>query len=89
MPLFANHIGKKEINMILERLKAIVKEQLGVNVDNVTLASRIKEDVGLDSLDVVEVLMSVEEERDVTFDDDEVADIKTVGDVVQLIQQKL
>lgn len=75
--------------MILERLKAIVKEQLGVNVDNVTLASRIKEDVGLDSLDVVEVLMSVEEEWDVTFDDDEVADIKTVGDVVQLIQQKL
>ncbi len=74
--------------MILERLKAIVSEQLGIDVSRVNEASRVKEDVGLDSLDVVEVLMSVEEEWGIIFDDDETVGIKTVGDVVALIEKK-
>ena len=74
--------------MILEKLKAIVKAQLDIDVDNVTENSDIKNDLGLDSLDIVEILMSVEEEWGIVFDDDETTSLKTVGDVIALIEKK-
>ena len=74
--------------MILEKLKAMVKAQLDIDVDNVTENSDIKNDLGLDSLDIVEILMSVEEEWGIVFDDDETTSLKTVGDVIALIEKK-
>lgn len=74
--------------MIFERLKQIVGEQLDINVDKATLDSDIKKDLGLDSLDIVEILMSVEEEWGIIIDDDETRALKTVGDVVALIEKK-
>ena len=79
---------KKENIMILEKLKAMVKAQLDIDVDNVTENSDIKNDLGLDSLDIVEILMSVEEEWGIVFDDDETTSLKTVGDVIALIEKK-
>ena len=66
----------------------MVSEQLDIDVTNVTLDSDIKKDLGLDSLDIVEILMSVEEEWGIIVDDDETQGIKTVADVVALIQKK-
>ncbi len=74
--------------MIFEKLKQMVSEQLDIDVTNVTLDSDIKKDLGLDSLDIVEILMSVEEEWGIIVDDDETEGIKTVADVVALIQKK-
>lgn len=74
--------------MIFEKLKQMVSEQLDIDVTNVTLDSDIKKDLGLDSLDIVEILMSVEEEWGIIVDDDETQGIKTVADVVALIQKK-
>ena len=74
--------------MILEKLKAMVKEQLDIDVDKVTESTDIKNDLGLDSLDIVEILMTVEEEWGIIIDDDETTNIKTVGDVIALIEQK-
>lgn len=74
--------------MILERLKQMVSEQLDIDVKNVTPDCDIKNDLGLDSLDIVEILMSVEEEWDIIIDDDETESIKTVGDVIALIEKK-
>lgn len=74
--------------MILEKLKAMVKEQLDIDVDKVTESSDIKNDLGLDSLDIVEILMTVEEEWGIIIDDDETTSLKTVGDVVALIEKK-
>ena len=72
--------------MILEKLKAMVKEQLDIDVDKVTESSDIKNDLGLDSLDIVEILMTVEEEWGIIIDDDETTSLKTVGDVVTFIE---
>ena len=74
--------------MILEKLKAMVKEQLDIDVDKVTESADIKNDLGLDSLDIVEILMTVEEVWGIIIDDDETTNIKTVGDVIALIEQK-
>ena len=74
--------------MILEKLKAMVKAQLDLDVDNVTEKSDIKNDLGLDSLDIVEILMSVEEEWGIVIDDEETTSLHTVGDVVALIEKK-
>ena len=74
--------------MILEKLKAMVKEQFDINVDGVTPQTDIKKDLGLDSLDIVEILMSVEEEWGIIIDDDETASLKTVADVIALIERK-
>ena len=82
------HRKKKEYIMILEKLKAMVKEQLDIDVDKVTESADIKNDLGLDSLDIVEILMTVEEEWGIIIDDDETTNIKTVGDVIALIEQK-
>lgn len=81
-------IAKKENIMILEKLKAMVKEQLDIDVDKVTESTDIKNDLGLDSLDIVEILMNVEEEWGIVIDDDETTSLKTVGDVIALIEQK-
>ena len=74
--------------MILEKLKAMVKEQLDIDVDGVTAATDIKKDLGLDSLDIVEILMSAEEEWGIIVDDDETTNLHTVGDVIALIEKK-
>ncbi|MGL5049378.1 MAG: acyl carrier protein [Fusobacteriaceae bacterium] len=71
---------------MLDKIKEIVVEQLGVEMDQVTLESNFVEDLGADSLDTVELIMAFEEEFDIEIPDTEAEKIKTVKDVVSFIE---
>ena len=73
--------------MILEKIKDIMQEELGKDRNQVTLESDIIKDLGLDSLDIVTLIMAVEDEYEFTADDDEIVALKTVGDVVNYIEK--
>lgn len=72
--------------MVFEKVKAIVAEQLGANADEITMESTFIEDLGADSLDVVELVMALEDEFDMEIDEDEAENISTIGDVVEYIK---
>ena len=72
--------------MILEKVKAILAEQFDVEEDKVTADTDLQEDLGADSLDVVDLLMSIEDEFGVEVPDDEIENIKTVGSLVSYIE---
>lgn len=75
--------------MIFEKLQAMVAEQMGIDKSEISLDSDIIEDIGADSLDIVEMLMNVEAEWNITVDDSEVAGMKTISDVVEFITKKI
>ena len=70
------------------RIKEIIVEQLGVNADQVTPEAKFIEDLGADSLDTVELVMAFEDEFAIDIPDDEVGEIKTVGNAVDYISKK-
>ena len=70
--------------MIFEKLKAIVVDKLSVDENEVTMGATF-EDLGADSLDIVEIVMALEEEFDIEISDDEAEQAKTVGDVVNYL----
>lgn len=71
-----------------ERVRNIVCDQLAVEKEKVTTAASFIEDLGADSLDIVELVMTMEEEFDLDIPDEEAEKIKTVGDVVKFISTK-
>ncbi len=71
---------------MLEKVKAVIVEQLGVDEDQVTLDASFADDLGADSLDTVELIMAFEEEFGVEIPDDQAEKIKTVKDVVDYIE---
>lgn len=72
--------------MVFEKVRAILCDQLDLNENNVTMNSSIAEDLGADSLDVVDLIMSLEDEFDLEVPDEQVENIKTVGDLVRFIE---
>ena len=70
--------------MVLEKVKAILAEQFDVEEDKITADTDLQEDLGADSLDVVDLLMSIEDEFEVEVPDEEI--IKTVGSLVSYIE---
>ena len=70
-----------------EKVRDIVVEQLGSEADEVTLESTFIDDLGADSLDIVELIMAFEEELNVEIPDEAAEKIKTVQDVVNYIDQ--
>jgi len=70
----------------LETLKALVVEQLGVDADEVTLEARFTDDLGADSLDLVEMIMALEEEFGIEIPDEDAEKILTVQDALSYIQ---
>jgi acyl carrier protein len=74
--------------MSFEKVKKLLAEQLNIGAEKVTMQSRVIEDLGADSLDVVEMLMVLEDEFNVTVTDEESLKLKTVGDIVNLIDSK-
>ena len=72
--------------MVLEKVKAILAEQFDVEEDKITADSDLQEDLGADSLDVVDLLMSIEDEFEVEVPDEEIENIKTVGSLVSYIE---
>ena len=73
---------------MLEKIKSIVADQLGVDEDQVTEDASFIDDLGADSLDTVEIIMAFEEEFDVEIPDEDAQKIKTVKDVIEYIESK-
>ncbi len=73
---------------IFDKLKELVVDQLGVEEDEVTMEVSMQDDLGADSLDLVDLVMSVEEEFGVKVADEDLENIKTVGDIVNYIEDR-
>jgi len=73
---------------IEEKVKVIIVEQLGVNPEQVTPQASFIEDLGADSLDIVELVMAFEEEFSVEVPDEDAEKLQTVGDVINYIKEK-
>jgi len=71
-----------------ERVIQIVCDSLGVNKENVTRSTSFQEDIGADSLDIVELVMELEEEFEITIPDEEAEKIKTVGEAIDYIEKE-
>lgn len=74
---------------VLERVTKIIVDRLGVEENQVTLEASFKEDLGADSLDVVELVMELEDEFDMEISDDDAEKIATVGDAVNYIKSTM
>ncbi len=73
--------------MVFEKLRAILSHQFDVEADTITMETNIIEDLGADSLDVVDMLMSLEDEFDVEIPDEEIEKMRTVAEVVAYIEE--
>lgn len=73
--------------MTEQKVKDILSKQLGVGVEKINADTNIATDLGADSLDLVEILMSLEEEFSVSIPDEAIPNIKTVGDLVAFIDK--
>ena len=72
---------------IFEKLKKIIVDQLGVNEENIEMKSTFVDDLAADSLDIVELVMSIEEEFEIEIADSDAEKIVTVKDVVKYIKE--
>ncbi len=75
--------------MVLEKVKMILANQFEVDEDTITAETNVMEDLGADSLDVVDMLMSLEDEFDVEIPDEEIEKMRTVADVVAYIEEHM
>ena len=76
--------------MIFEKLSELISEQFGVEPDTITMETTFEDDLGADSLNIVELSMALEEEFGVSeMGEDEISSITTVGDLVHYLQNKL
>ncbi|WP_234121122.1 acyl carrier protein [Clostridium hydrogenum] len=72
--------------MIFEKVKSIIAEQLGVEEEEIKMDSSFVDDLGADSLDIVELVMALEEEFDIEIPDEDAEKVSIVGDVVEYIK---
>jgi len=72
-----------------ERIKEIIADQLGVELEKITPEAKFVEDLGADSLDVVELIMAFEEEFGIEIPDEDAEKIQTVGDVINYLKEKV
>jgi len=74
---------------VFEKVKGIIVEQLGVSETSVTMEASFIDDLGADSLDIVELVMALEEEFDIEIPDADAEKVSTVGDVVEYIKENV
>ncbi len=74
---------------VFEKVKAVIVEKLDVEEAKITPEARFIEDLGADSLDIVELIMGLEDEFGLEISDEEAEKIRTVGDAVEFIQSRL
>ena len=72
--------------MVFEKLRTIICDQLELDEDKITLETNLLDDLGADSLDVVDLVMSIEDEFEMEVPDEEIEKMKTVADVVKFIE---
>jgi acyl carrier protein len=76
--------------MIFEKLKELISEQMGIEAGSITMESNFEEDLGVDSLDIVELSMALEQEFDIgEMSEEDLSTIKTVSDLVGYLQKQL
>ena len=75
------------MDVSFEKIKQIIVDQMGVDPDKVTEDASFIEDLGADSLDIVELIMTFEEEFDMEMSDEDAEKITTVGDVIKYIKE--
>lgn len=75
--------------MTFEKVRDIIVDQLGVDGEEVTLKASLVDDLGIDSLEIFEIVMSLEEEFGVEIPNEDIEEIKTTGDIVKYIDSKL
>jgi acyl carrier protein len=74
---------------LFERVRKVIVEQLDVRAEEVTPTASFTDDLGADSLDLVELVMAFEQEFDVTISEEEAEQVRTVADAVRLLSEKL
>ena len=73
--------------MIFEKLSELISEQFGVEPDTITMETTFEDDLGADSLDIVEMIMALEETYNLQVPDDTASELKTVGAIVKYIEE--
>jgi acyl carrier protein len=72
--------------MVFEKIRAMIAEQLEIDEDSITMESALIEDLGADSLDVVDLVMSIEDEFEIEVPDEAIENMRTIGDAVRFIE---
>ena len=75
--------------MVLNKLKEIIASQFGIDMDELSEDTDIVADLGADSLDVVEMMVALEEEFGILIEDEKIAELKTIGDVVDCVESMI
>ena len=73
---------------MLNKVKPLMAEALNLNEDEITLEANLKDDLGIDSLDAVELIMELEDEFDVKIEDEEAQAFVTIADIVKILEAK-
>ncbi|MBP3362097.1 MAG: acyl carrier protein [Clostridia bacterium] len=74
---------------VFERIKKVINEQLGIDENSITLNTSFADDLGADSLDIVELIMGFETEFDIEIPDDKAECMITIGDAVDYIKENI
>ena len=77
-----------EVKKVFDKIKKIIVEQLGIDEDKVTMDASFIDDLGADSLDMVELIMAIEEEFEIEVPEEEAENIVTVSDAINYISAK-
>ncbi len=75
--------------MVLERVKKVIAKELGVEVDELNIQASFTDDLGIDSLEIFEIVMSLEEEFDIEIPNEDIENIKNVQDISSYIESKV
>lgn len=74
--------------MVFEKVAAILAEQLDVSAEDITVSTDLVNDLGADSLDIVDIVMTLEDEFDLEIPDEDVENVVTVGDIVRYLEDR-
>lgn len=75
--------------MVLERVKKVIAKELGVEVEELNIQASLTDDLGIDSLEIFEIVMSLEEEFDIEIPNEDIENIKNVQDISSYIESKV
>ena len=78
-----------EVNEVFEKVKTLFEEELGIDSEKINMDAKLEEDLEIDSLGIVEVVMAFEDEFEIEIDDEELTDVGTVGQAVNLLHSIL
>ena len=78
-----------EVSEVFEKVKGLFVEELGIDSEKITMDAKLEDDLEIDSLGIVEVVMAFEDEFEIEIDDEELTDVGTVGQAVNLLHSKL